>query len=423
VPPSVKNGAVERLALIGRISMRQTGKATKYKGIEQLESNKFRVRAKVKDPRTGKPREVDRIVEGPGRTILDAVKQRATWIEEIKSGGAVGERTRVTFSACAQSFIEAKRLSLEPKTIEVYVQSLNAFGELADVYLDAITSSDIQAAIKRMVDKGHVASTIRCRLTHLRSVFRFAMRQSPPVLDRDPSLPVALPKVMKVDDDDKLNKLSAAELARALRVAEERFPEWHAMFLLLACTGIRFTHVSALKWEDIDFDAGVIRFRRKQVEGVVGNITAIKRCPRQLPLRDAQKPELRVLEHALQAHRKRLVAAQHPGLAAGWCFPSEAGTCDTYRPALAAWRSVQERAGVANVTTLHALRHTFNNLTRHQGIDPLVIRSLTQHTSEAQREHYSAVALSEKANAMNGVLRLVRGGDSGGDSAVGGAGQ
>lgn len=398
--------------------MRQQGKATKHMGIEQVGPNKFRVRAKVKDPRTGKPKEVDRVVEGPGLTILDAVRKRAAWIGEIKQGGHAAEKQeRKTFSVCARCFVEAKQVSLEIESCEVYASSLSSFAALGDLYLDAITSHDIQEIVKAMLDRGMCASTVRNKVKVLRSMFRFAMKQTPPLVDRDPTTSVMLPKVTKLDDDDKTNKLTGVELAKALAVAEIRFPEHYAMLLLLACTGIRFTHVSALKWEDVDFDAGTIRFRRKQVRGRVGEITAIKRCPKQLPLRDPHKPELEILEDALRKHRQRLIAAQHQGLGEGWCFPHAEGGCDTWEDVRRVWRKVQDAAKVARPCSLHGLRHTFNDLTRHQGIDPLVIRSITQHTSEAQREHYSAIGLGEKAHAMNGVLRIVKGGDRGGDGA------
>lgn len=399
--------------------MRQKGKATKHKGVEQVGPNKFRVRAKVQDPRTGKPREVDRVVEGPGLTILDAVKQRAAWIQEIKQGGAVGAgaRERKTFSDCARSFVEAKRVSLEQESAQVYASALNGFAALGDVYLDAIKSQDIQEIVKGMLERKAEASTVRNKVKVLRSMFRFAMKQTPPLVDRDPTLAVALPKLPKVDDDEKTNKLSAEELAAALRVAEAQCLDYYPLLLLLACTGIRFTHVSALKWEDVDFEAGVIRFRRKQVCGRVGNITTVKRCPKLLPLRDPRRPELGILEQALKDHRARLFAAQHKGLEAGWCFPNAAGGCDTWAEVRKVWRKVQTAAGIGAPCTIHGLRHTFNDLTRHSGIDPLVIRSMTQHTSESMREHYSAIGLGEKAQAMHGVLRLVKGGDSGGDGA------
>lgn len=357
----------------------------------------------------------------PGLTILDAVQQRAAWIVEIKQGAAAcgaGARVRKTFSACARSFVEAKRVSLEIESCQVYASALSSFAALGDLYLDAITSQDVQDLVKGMLARGLEPSTVRSKVKVLRSLFRFAMKQTPPLVDRDPTIAVTLPKVAKIDDDDKTNKLTGAELAAALRVAEERFPAHHAMLLLMACTGIRFTHVSALKWEDIDFDAGTIRFRRKQVCGRVAEITAIKRCPKQLPLRDPNKPELEILESALKTHRQRLVAAQHKGLTAGWCFPSAAGDCDSYEDLRTVWHEIQAAAGIARPCTLHGLRHTFNDLTRHQGIDPLVIRSITQHTSESQREHYSAIGLGEKAQAMNGVLRIVKGGDAGGDAGM-----
>jgi site-specific recombinase XerD len=405
--------------------MRQTGKATKYAGIEMIAANKFRVRARVMNPRTGKAKEVDRLVEGPGVTIQDAVKQRAEWIAHIKAGGVatVGQRERKTLSDFARYFIGAKEVSLEKESAEVYATALNTFAPIADVYLDAITSADVQKVVQDMLARGLKPSTVRHKVRVLRTLFHFAMKQTPPLVDRDPTLAVSLPKVPKLDDDEKTNKLTGEELARALRVAEDEHPERYPMLLLLACTGIRYTHVSALCWEDIDFDKGVINFKRKQVRGRVGRITDIKLCPKFMPLRAPNKPELQVLEDVLRAHRQALVAAQHPGLRQGWCFPSARGTCNTWNDMRKLWRQVQTRAGIAAPCSLHGLRHTFHDLTRDQGIDQLVVRSITRHSNEAQTEKYSAVALREKAKAVNGVLRVIKLGDSAGDAATQGEAQ
>jgi len=78
---------------------------------------------------------------------------------------------------------------------------------------------------------------------------------------------------------------------------------------------MRACHMSALQWADIDVAAGVIRVVRKQVEGVVGEVTRKKRVPREFPL----QPELATI---LREHRQRLLQAEFPGLDSASVFPA-----------------------------------------------------------------------------------------------------
>src|SRR5262249_18427932 len=76
--------AVGRLALQMEIAMRINGTPTKYPGVQRIGAQTFRIRAKVLNPKTGKPTEIDRVLTG--LTILEAMEQRAKAIAEIQNG-------------------------------------------------------------------------------------------------------------------------------------------------------------------------------------------------------------------------------------------------------------------------------------------------------------------------------------------------
>jgi hypothetical protein len=68
------------------------------------------------------------------------------------------------------------------------------------------------------------------------------------------------------------NKL--AESGAAVGVSDrDAHPQHYGLVVLLAYTGLRFCHASALHWDDWDEDAGVLRVCRNQVRGKVGAIT------------------------------------------------------------------------------------------------------------------------------------------------------
>ncbi len=81
-------------------------------------------------------------------------------------------------------------------------------------------------------------------------------------------------------DDEESNALTPAELAAFREAMKHDYPQHYALIVLLAYTGLRFCHASALHWEDWDEQAGVIRISRKNVRGKLGTVTRKKRAPK-----------------------------------------------------------------------------------------------------------------------------------------------
>lgn len=206
------------------------------------------------------------------------------------------------------------------------------------------------------------------------------------------------------------NALTPEQLSRFLAAmkADKRYARNFAMTVTLAFTGLRFCHVSALAWEDIDFQAGVIRVVRRQVRGHVGPVSRKKRAPKELPLPSA-------LAEILKEHRRWLVERQNPGLAAGWVFPSLRGKLKTPNTLAKTWQGCLKKIGMTERFTVHGLRRTFNDLTRRAGADGMVTRALTGHVTEGMTAHYSTVGLDEKRAAVAGVVGLPKTGDRTGD--------
>jgi integrase len=280
---------------------------------------------------------------------------------------------------------------------------------LGDLYFDALRQTDVQDWVNEGLKDRYRVDTVRGWFRVLRTMIRDAMQTLD--LPRDPTLRIAFPEA---EEREEPNALEPEQLARFLAAMQRRYPQHHALTAVLAFTGLRFCHASALKWDDLDEEAAVIRVRRKQIRGRVGNVSRKKQAPRVIPI----GPELLEL---LRAHKKQVHAprvsriarglhALHkaPGVEEGWCFPSEVGTLRTPGGLWKAWRICKTEAGIQGRFTVHGLRRTFNDLTRRAGVDGIVIRSLTGHVTEKMRGHYSTVALEEKRRAVAGVVALIR---------------
>jgi len=199
-------------------------------------------------------------------------------------------------------------------------------------------------------------------------------------LTRDPTLRVVLPEADA--DDEESNALTPTELAAFLEAMKHDRPQHHGMVVLLAYTGLRFCHASALHWEDWDEQAGVLRISGKNVRGKIGPVTRKKRAPKLYPV----EPELAQI---LKDHRLELLRKQNPGLAKGYMFPSKTGTLRSPNSVDAAWPACLAKAGITKRFTLHGLRYTFTDPVRFANVDAVVRRALTGHVTEEMQRHYS----------------------------------
>lgn len=370
-------------------------KPTKYPGIQKT-STGYCVRVRALDPRTGRLKGVRRLYEGI--TLEEAIAKQIALRDELQISAQRPEQVRV--GDFAKLWLDTKTPTIDLVTAKRYAYVLedHILPKLGKLFIDTVRPLDIQKWINQKVRAGYRAVTVRCWFGVLRTMMRDAVSQLD--LPRDPTQRITLPPPEERED---VNALTPEQLATFLEQARVHYPGQYAFLALLACTGLRFCHASALMWSDWDEDAGVIRVRRKQVNGKVGPVSRKKRVPKEIPV----EPELKEI---LEAHRKRMVEEQVPGLAEGWMFPSEAGKLKERSSHRKALRACAIAAGVEGRFSGHGLRRTFNDLARRASVDPVITRSMTGHVTEQMREHYSTVRIDEKRAAVAKVIRLVKGG-------------
>ena len=199
---------------------------------------------------------------------------------------------------------------------------------------------------------------------------------------------------------EESNSLHPEKLRRFLAEMRARYPQHYALTIVLAYSGLRFCHASALRWEDLDEAGRVVRVRRKQVRGQIGPVSRKKRAPRELRLDPA-------IVEILREHRRKLFVTQAPGVESGYRFPSQVGPHRMPGGLTGAWRACARAAGVQHRFTVHGLRFTFIDLARRAKVDGTVLRSLTGHVTEAMTANYSTVRLDEQRAALAEVMRLV----------------
>lgn len=366
----------------------------KHPGVYEKQGQ-YRIRVRAMCEATGKLKpSMETFDKG---TNLRAVLQRQLDLKAELRLGAAPAASRRRVGDFAKSWLSIKLPALDLATAERYTASLedHALKSLGDYYYDALTSMHVQEWVNEELKAGYAVETVRGHFRVFRSMTRDAM--GPLRLTLDPTLRIAFPDS---PGRQEANALLPDQLRAFLAEMERAFYRNYALTCVLAFTGLRFCHASALRWDDIDEDNGTITITRKNIRGRIGNVSRKKRAPKTYPLDPT-------LAEILREHRQWMIYKQYPGLESGYCFPSRAGTLRCPSSLHKAWKQCIEAIELGEHFTVHGLRRTFNDLGRRAKIDPTTIKSLTGHVTEQMREHYSSVGLDEKRSAVTAVMDLV----------------
>ena len=387
---------------------------TQHRGIVELAKNRYEIRARATCPRTGRRKEVRREAQC---TLKEARALQKQWRDELERGLQSEATARVRLADFAPSWlsgrIDAGRLkpSSAAKIASVFDLHI-APSELGQLYVNDVSAVDIEKWLEGQRRKRYVpgkgparsrkstkarpysSMAILGQYRVLRTIMRAAAaRYRLP----NPCEGVEPPTATARDD----NYLTSDELREVLAFVEEKAPEWYPAVILDAFTGLRWGELSALRWDDIDEASGRIRVVRGNWKGQEQATTKTGKT-KVVPL----LPEI---AEALRQHRRRLVATQHPGLAAGWVFPNRNGELHKGSPLVKVLRRACAAIKTGRTVTPHGFRHTLNDLLRRDARAE-VTRAIIGHSTERMTHHYSHVDEEEKREAVARVFEVVRGG-------------
>lgn len=363
------------------------------RGIHSEGPGRYRVRVYFTDPKTGKQRELVRVVEA--NDIHEASEIRAQLRREAMQGGEDG-RPRPRLADYAESWLSGKLPSLKASTRDRYAEVLDVhvLPVLGDHWVDAIERDDLIAW--RDSQRGAV-ETVNGRLRVLLQVLRDAVVDLG--LDRDPTLRVESRRVPG-GRVTKRKGLDAAELRDLLAAIQQCSPRWYPLVLTLAFTGLRFGEATALRWEDVDLDEGIVRVVRAQWKGHVDH-----------PKAKASRRTVAMAPDLVDVLRKHHEHQKVRPLPTGYLFLSNRGTLlynsVLTKPVRKALEVIAFDFEARRFPAAHGFRHTYNNLLR-QVAHEQVRQSMMGHADEAMRERYSHVDIGEKRSAAGAVVDLVR---------------
>lgn len=253
--------------------------------------------------------------------------------------------------------------------------------------LDQLKPSDVEALVLRLRAATRVVpaengredkiralsdSTIRTTYTVLRAALDGAVRDG--LLARNPAALIHRPSVQRTE----ARHLTPDEVRILFKAAESS--RYHRALTLIAATGMRRGECLALRWVDIDFEAGVLRIR--------GTLTRLngkllvtepktERSRRVLPLSPA-------VSALLAAQRKAQVAERlHAGSSwtdTGYVFTTENGQPVDPRNLYRVVQTAAAHAGLKDVG-VHSLRHSAATAMLEAGVNIKAVSDLLGHSS------------------------------------------
>lgn len=290
-------------------------------------------------------------------------RQVKAWIEELERGADLRTAQlslRVWSSRWLADLRETK--AVRPRTLEFYQRHMGyALHYIGHVALEALTPEHWRETRRKLLGDG----LGRTSVNHVHTVLGTCLARAAD--DRAISVnPMRLvDKLPKGDDAFEARALSGAELD-ALRAAcqGERLG---VLFEFIADTGVRHGEARALRWTDVDLEAG--RFRVRESKSKAGR--------RRLGLTAAWVERLR--QHQAEQAEERAVSER-------WrehllVFPSEVGTPLTESNVTRTFKRLLRKAGLDPAIRIHDLRHTYITDLIAAGVDPRTAQGMAGHSN------------------------------------------
>lgn len=347
-------------------------------GIKRLSRDRWQVRVKRYEARTGKQRNRKLTITG---TKTDALRVRDQLRAELASTVAVRLPTRL--NEFAARWAELRAPQLKPGTQRRYRFALaQVLPVLGDLYVAAIAPSDVTGYVTARIKAGASGHTVLNELRVLRTMAKDSVADG--YADRDWCDRVKAPKVRRYTKE-RPNLFTAPQFELVLaRLAVESKGRWLGLVLFMTTTGLRWGEASALHWQDIDWANGEASIRYSNDRGTLGDVKN-NSSVRSVPV---------VAEVAATWGERRK---------SGLVFPNRAGRLHKGYPLIKVLARVCKATKIARVTA-HGLRRTFNNLARTM-TSREVLKSITGHVTDTMVGHYSFVAAGERLTASNAVAR------------------
>ncbi len=224
----------------------------------------------------------------------------------------------------------------------------------------------VQTYLNQQVVGGRSLATVHAIRKVLSSALTAAQREE--LVLRNAARLVQLPSY----ESAEVNPWSFEEAIRLLNAAQSHM--WYLAFQILLLYGLRRGEVLGMRWQDIDFENGVIHVRQQ--------LHRVNRELRQDPLKTkASRRDLPMLswaEYGLRKLREQKIKSGTPEH--DLVFTTAVGTPIEPRNFVRAFMLICQQNGLRRIK-VHALRHTVATMLKNLGVSPREAQLILGHSN------------------------------------------
>jgi integrase len=336
-----------------------------------------------------------------GKTRKEVQEKLKRVLHEQQQGTLITTAPQTVAQFLTDWLENTHRRRIRPRTYERYREAvyMHIIPSLGHNQLQKLTAQHVQAFYTKKADEGLAPATIIYYHSVLHNALDTAVKWG--LVYRNVCDLVSPPRKQQFE----IQPLTMEQMQNLL--ATVRGYKWEALFTLALATGMRRGELLGLKWQDINFEAGVLQVRR-----------VLSRVPTNMPEREhvyveaepkTQKSRRSVMiaPFALEALKKHRDDQLEAKLKAGafwqeydYVFCTLHGTHLNPNHVVEEFKKLLNRAGLPNIR-FHDLRHSAATLLLSLGVHPKVVQELVGHTQISKTmDVYSHVLPGMQQDAM-----------------------
>lgn len=326
-----------------------------------------------------------------GKTKTECRKARDKFMADYLNGTYV-EPNKTTVAIWLREWLDVYK---KDKVTNKHYDSLEYIVEkqlipaIGSIKLQKLDSKTVQKMYNEMSKSGKLRTEgglAPKTLQHIHKVLDGAMEKTLELdyIKKKPTKGITLPKV-----EDREDKFFTLEEVQKLMDAVNNDDTYDLFCLTGASTGLRKGELTALTWEDIDFEnkslsvnKALTKYKSRDESSDSNYLTEIKPPKTKSSIRDV--PLSSELVKSLRYHKIRLA---EENLKSGrsnrdfdLVFPSENGTYLDYSNIDKHWKMLCNKAGV-EYKTFHCLRHTFSTHMASKTPNPKITQTILGHSN------------------------------------------
>jgi integrase len=222
--------------------------------LQHRSGDSWRIKVYLGRSADGRKRYLERTVHGSRR---EAERELSRLVVEVDEGRHAAAAP-MTFGELLDRWLEVKRASIAPRTIESYEWVAGRYlrPRLGDRKLAALRTFELDTLYAELHASGLSARTVRICHTVVRQALEQARRWG--LIARSPANDATPPRHVRRE----VTPPTVDEVVRILDAAHDEDPTFGAYLWVKSATGCRRGEVCALRWSDVDLDRAELFVRR-----------------------------------------------------------------------------------------------------------------------------------------------------------------